>query len=220
MIMARIKTGVACAAVLGLLVACASKDANEGDSGQIAQAVRQVVTQTLPTKKKAEAAPAKSPQEMAAEALRVNPGPLILVGFEKTGRNQVMAMTGQNGSMRTFMTPGEQALILRNGLLIGTRGLGHDLSVAEPQTEPLIRAGQSGSGQRIMRYFTGDGLETPLSFDCTTAPGPKPGVLVEDCKGHGTTFQNSYISQGGQISVSRQWVGPNLGYMTIQVLRP
>lgn len=221
MIMARIKTGAACALALGLLVACSnSKSSDEGDTGEFAQAIKQVVTETLPITKKAETAAPKSPQEMAAEALRVNPGPLILVGFEKTGRNQVLAMTGENGSMRTFMTPGEQALILRDGLLIGTRGLGYDLSVAEPQTEALIRSGSSGSGQRIMRYYTGDGLETPLRFECTTGQGPKPGVLVENCKGHGVTFQNSYISQGGQISVSRQWIGPTLGYVTIQVLRP
>lgn len=220
MIMARIKTGAACALALGLLVACGSRDADEGDSGQFTQAVRQVITETLPTTKKAKAVTPKSPDEMAAEALRVNPGPLILVGLEKTGRNQVMALTGENGSMRTYMTPGEQALILRGGLLIGTRGLGNDLSVAEPQTESLIRSGRSGSGQRIMRYFTGDGRETPLRFECTTGPGPKSGVLVEDCKGHGVTFQNSYITQGGQVSVSRQWAGPALGYLTIQVLRP
>ncbi|MGR3544142.1 MAG: YjbF family lipoprotein, partial [Paracoccus sp. (in: a-proteobacteria)] len=112
------------------------------------------------------------------------------------------------------------ALILRGGMLVGTRGLGNDLSVAEPQTEALIRAGASGSGTRVMRYFTGDGLERPLQFACTTAPGPKSGVTLENCEGHGVGFQNSYISQGGQIVVSRQWIGPALGYVTIQTLRP
>lgn len=222
MIMTRIKTGVICALALGALAACGNQPVSERQGGEIFSAVRQVAGQALPGKDKDKkpAAP-KSPTEMAAEALRVNPGPLILVGLEKpAAKNQVMAMTGQNGAMRTYMTPNEQAIILRNGLLVGTRGLGNDLSVAEPQTEALIHAGRSGPGQRVMRYYTGDGVETPLSFDCTTGPGPKPGVVVEDCSGHGTKFQNSYISQGGQIQVSRQWVGPALGYITVQVLRP
>lgn len=170
--------------------------------------------------RKAAAAPQRTPEEMAAAALKVNPGPLILVNFESLGRNQVMAMTGQNGALRTYMTPAEEALILRGGMVVGTRGLGNDLSVAEPGTEALIRAGRSGQAPRVMRYFSGDGLERPLSFDCSTAPGPKPGVVVESCSGHGASFQNNYLPQGGQIPVSRQWLGPKLGYVTIQVLRP
>lgn len=170
--------------------------------------------------KQAPAAPPRSPEQMAAEALRVNPAPLILVGFESLGRNQVMAMTGQNGSMRTYMTPSEEALILRNGLVLGTRGFGNDLSTTEAGTEALIHAGRAGQAQRVMRYFSGDGLERPLDFTCSTGPGPKPGVVVEDCAGHGAKFQNNYLPQGGQIPVSRQWLGPKLGYVTIQVLRP
>src|SRR5690606_2017099 len=112
------------------------------------------------------------------------------------------------------------ALIFRSGMLSGTRGLGNDLSVAEPGTEALIRAGRSGSAKRIMRYFSGDGLERPLDFDCTVAPGPAASVMTESCQGHGLSFQNSYMVQGGQIPVSRQWVGPALGYVTVQTLRP
>lgn len=169
----------------------------------------------------AQEAPApRTPEQMAAEALRVNPAPLILVGFESLGRTQVMAMTGQNGTMRTYMAPSKEALILRDGMVIGTRGLGNDLSVAEPQTEALIRAGRSGSAPRVMRYYSGDGLERPLSFDCTVGPGPKPGVVLESCEGHGARFQNSFMPQGGHLPVSRQWAGPKLGYVTIQVLRP
>ena len=154
------------------------------------------------------------------QVTNVNPGPLIQATFESPARTQVLALTGTNGAMRTYMTPDEQAVILRGGMLIGTRGLGRDLSVAEPGTEALIRAGQSGSGTRVMRYLSGDGLERPLQFSCTTAPGPNPGVILETCEGHGATFQNNYLVQNGQIPVSRQWIGPGMGYVTIQTLRP
>ena len=183
---------------------------------------RQAVTQQIAerTGRDEPAAPARSPEQLAAEALRVNPGPLVLVGFERLGRNQVLAMTGQNGRMRTYMTPAEEAVILRDGMLVGTRGLGNDLSVAEPGTEALIRAGRAGRATRVMRYYAGDGQERPLSFDCSTGAGPNAGVIVENCAGHGITFQNSYLVQNGQIPVSRQWVGPVLGHVTIQTLRP
>ncbi|MGZ3217492.1 YjbF family lipoprotein [Paracoccus sp. T5] len=209
------------ASLLAALSACGNSSADEGGAGPLA-ILAQTATQAVAARRapEAPAAPARSPQDAVAEALRVNQGPLIQASFENLGRSQIMAMTGQNGAMRTFMTPSEEALILRNGLLVGTRGLGNDLSVAEPQLESAIRAGASGSGSRVMRYYSGDGLERPLQFDCRTAPGPNAGVLVESCEGHGISFQNNYMVQGGGIPVSRQWIGPALGYVTIQTLRP
>ena len=206
------------ASLMAGLAACGNDDRGIGALGTLAQTAAQVVAERRATDQPA--APAKSPEEAAAEALRINSGPLIQTGFENLNRTQIMAMTGQNGAMRTYMTPAEEAVILRNGMLVGTKGLGNDLSVAEPGTEALIRAGASGSGTRIMRYLSGDGLERPLQFTCTVGAGPNPGVTVENCEGHGTSFQNSYMVQGGQIAVSRQWIGPALGYVTIQTLRP
>lgn len=165
----------------------------------------------------AAAATAPDPQAMAAEALAANPGPLILVGLEDQGTTQVLAMVGENRGMRTYMTKTEQALILRGVMLTGTRGLGHDLSVAEADgAAALIAAGRSGEARRVMRYYSGDGLERPLEFACRVGPGPNAGMMVEDCAGHGISFQNSYLPAAG---VSRQWIGPGLGYATIQVLR-
>ena len=215
------KQKLALAAVLVSTLTACGNDTTSNDAnpvmiaGQVAKGLAQQAT-----KKDAPKTAARTPEQMAAEALAVNKGPLVLVGFETLGRNQVMAMTGQNGATRTYMAPSEEAVILRDGMLVGTRGLGNDLSVAEaPQIAALVRAGRSGQGQRVMRYFTGDGKERPLSFTCSVGPGPKAGVQVESCEGHGARFQNSYIAQGGQIMVSRQWVGPSLGYITVQTLR-
>lgn len=209
------------ATALAALSACGNVNGDEAEYGPWG-VLASTAQETVATRTSADqpAAPARTPEQRAAEALRVNPGPLIMAGFESLGQTQIMAMTGQNGAMRTYMTPAEDALILRGGMLIGTRGLGNDLSVAEPQTESLIRSGRTGSGQRVMRYFSGDGLERPLQFACTVGAGPNPGVTVETCEGHGISFQNSYMVQGGRIAVSRQWVGPALGYVTIQTLRP
>lgn len=205
--------------LLALLAACGN-NSDESDISPVT-VMQQTAGQILAERRAAgqPKAPPRSPEEMAAEALRVNPGPLILANLESAGRSQVMAMTGQNGTMRTYMTPNEQALILRGGMLIGTRGLGNDMSVTEPATESLIRGGRSGNAQRVIRYYSGDGLERPLTFDCSVGAGPNPGVMVEACTGLGISFQNNFMVQGGQITVSRQWAGPGLGYITIQTLR-
>jgi len=206
------------AATLAMLGACGNVDSEEGSiPGMLAEAARQTVGQ----RDRDEVAEKVDPNEMAATALRVNKGPLILVGLESKNTTQVLALVGQNAGQRTYMTTNEQALILRDGMLAGTRGLGHDLSVAEmAQSSALVRSGQSGQARRVMRYWTGDGLESPLTLDCTVGRGPKPGVMVESCRKGPLEFQNNYLVQGGRITVSRQWIGPNLGYVTIQELRP
>ena len=48
----------------------------------------------------------------------------------------------------------------------------------------------------------------------------EPDLVVAGCRAGVLEFQNNYMVQGGRITVSRQWVGPDLGYITIQELRP
>lgn len=201
------------------LAACGTPSADGPTTGaMIRQAAGQIASGTL---RRGSEAPAEapSPEAMAAEALRVNPAPLILAGLEGAGTTQVLAMVGENAGMRTYMTENSQALILRGGMLVGTRGLGHDLSVAEAGTEALIRGRRAGNARRIMRLYTGDGLETPLGFDCTVQPEGQ--AMVEDCRAGSLAIQNRYlVSAGGAIPVSRQWISPGLGYVTIQTIRP
>ena len=221
MIMAPMHKAALSAALIAGLAACGNDDSgNQTNPVLIAAKTAASTAARIRGDRKAPVEAPRTPEQMAAEALRVNPGPLVMVGLESLGRTQVMAMTGQNGSMRTYMAPSKEAVVLRDGMVVGTRGLGNDLSVAEPQTEALIRAGRSGSAARVMRYFSGDGLERPLNFTCTVTPGAKAGVVAESCEGHGIRFQNSYAPQGGHLPVSRQWLGPKLGYVTLQTLRP
>lgn len=215
------RRAAAALALVSLIAGCSSKNTSSDQTDASPISLVRTAVGTVLAQRKAKAAPAApaDPQAMAAEALAVNPGPLILVGLEQAGTTQVLAMTGDNAraGTRTFMTRNEQALILRGFMLTGTRGLGHDLSTVEAaQSAALIAAGRSGTAQRVMRYYSADGLERPIDFTCQVGPGPRPGVMVEDCAGHGLSFQNSYLPGAG---VSRQWIGPGLGYATIQVLR-
>ena len=206
-------------AMLAMLAACGNAGSEGSIRGMLATAVKQSAAKAAGKDRAAQ--PAPDPSAMAAEALRVNPGPLILVGLERMKTTQIMAMTGENAGQRTYMTKNEQALILRGGMLAGTRGLGHDVSVAEMSgSAALIRADQSGQAQRVIRYWTGDGLERPLNLDCTISRSAKPGVMLESCRSGVLEFQNNYMVQGGRITVSRQWISPDLGYVTIQELRP
>lgn len=218
-------------ALAGLMLALLGACSNEADQLSTIGIAKQALGQL--TAPKGEAGAADTPDAMAARALEANPAPLILAGFEILQATHVLAQTGENRRMRTYMTPRQEALILRDGLLIGTRGLGHDLSVAEPgQMTALIHTRRAGTGQRVMRYIGGDGIERPLPMTCTTATGSTESFafagrswtamqVQEACAGGGVTIQNSYlVTADGQIPVSRQWIGPDLGYVTVQVIRP
>ncbi len=216
------------------LSACGSADPE--DQNTVYGQLRKVAVASTLSRMTGEQVQAEAPlsaDQMAARALASNPAPLILVTVEGNGLTQAMAMTGENGGMRTYMTPNEQALILRGGMLTGTKGLGNDLSVAEvDQTAALIRARRPGQAQRINRYVGGDGVERPLPMTCTITLGGDKSFsfagtgwnatqVIESCEGGGVSMQNAYMVTGsGQIPVSRQWIGPVLGYVTIQTIRP
>ncbi|WBU57149.1 YjbF family lipoprotein [Paracoccus sediminicola] len=222
------------AAAVSLLTGCGSSDeSNETILGQLSQTAAPAIARVTGRGEAAEAAPQLSPEEMAARALAANPNPLILVNLESAGTTQVMAMVGENNGMRTYMTPNEQALIMRGGMLVGTKGLGNDLSVAEvANSAALIRARRSGQASRINRYIGGDSVERPLPMQCSIATGQGQSFalggasmsatqIVESCDASGVEVQNSYlVTASGQIPVSRQWIGPELGYVTIQTIRP
>ncbi|MDO5529068.1 MAG: YjbF family lipoprotein [Paracoccus sp. (in: a-proteobacteria)] len=221
---------------LGLSVAACGNAPQEDASGF--GILRQAAGQMLPARggETPAAAPAQAdtPDAMAARALAANAGPLLLAVLESAESAQVMAMMGENAGMRTYMTANQQAFIMRGGMLTGTRGLGHDLSVAEVQNSAaLIRARQSGRAERVMRYITGDGVERPLPLQCTIAVGEGQNYafaghnwrgtqVAETCQGPGgLAVQNSYlVTADGQIPLSRQWIGPQLGYVIVQTIRP
>lgn len=202
--------------------------------GQIAQAAApQIARVTGRGATKAPAAAPLSAEQMAARALASNPAPLIYVGLESAGTAQVMAMTGSNGAMRTYMTTNEQALIIRDGMLVGTKGLGNDLAVAEADgPSALIRGRRAGEASRTMRLLDGEGVERPLPMRCTVSAGGNKSFgfagtswsatqMAETCVAGPLKVENSYlVTSGGQIPVSRQWVTPQLGYVSIQTIRP
>lgn len=231
-----LKTASTLMAAMLSLSACGTQNP-EGEStifGQLRQAAAPVAARvTGGGEAQPQQAAPLSAEEMAARALAANPAPLILVTLESTGATQVMAMVGENGGMRTYMTPNEQALILRGGMLTGTKGLGHDLSVAEAtNSAALIRSRRAGQSTRINRYLGGDSVERPLNLNCTVALGQGQSFsfagtgwnatqVVESCQGGGVEVQNSYlVTASGQIPISRQWISPELGYVTIQTIRP
>lgn len=176
--------------------------------------------------------PAPDVQQMAREGMAANAGPLLLASLEKTKSTSIFALRGESGAMRTWMSPAEQALITRSGLLVGTRGFGFDIMSADTAAlAALVQGRRAGQADLVLRYLDGLGKERPLPLRCTTGTGAATSYefaglafsgtpVAAQCSGYGQSFDASYIVSGaGQIVSSRQWIGPQLGYVTIQSLR-
>lgn len=227
------RTGLAAAAALALALAGCGTDTSRTEGTSIALGVVKGVAAKLSPKKAAGAAP--DPEKLAASAKASFKGPLILAQIEKAGLLTALGEIGRNGAVRTFATPSEQTLVFRNGLLTATRGLGNDLMSAETgAVAALILRRQPGTAARTYRYLDGEGIERPLPMLCTVTTGPAKAFnfagnrydtrqMDEACRAttDSLTISNSYwVTADGTVALSRQWIGPALGHVTVQLVRP
>lgn len=201
----------------GLLAGCAS------DPG-----TRQVIAGALPFGPKARPAPnaafvaARSAQAPAlAAALESRPEAIaVLVRQARSDTSGVETMIGADGAQMMF----------DRGLLVGSRGFGHDLMAAEVgPSGALIRGLGSGVAPRLMTFIDGNDTATTRAFQCRVTPGRPQTVTIgtrpvaartvtEDCRGPLARFSNYYwvVPATGEIIQSSQWMGPHSGKVSLR----
>ncbi|SPH24537.1 hypothetical protein DEA8626_03589 [Defluviimonas aquaemixtae] len=221
----------ALAAFIAVGVVACGTDTSKTEGSQIAVGIaKELASRVAPGKKKAAGTP--DPEKLAASAKSSFSGPIIVAQMEKTGLLTALGEIGRNAGVRTFVTPSEQAIMLRQGLLVGTRGLGNDLMSTELGSAAALVGGRTGGQtQRVWRYLDGEGIERPLPMNCTITRGPAKSFtfagnahstvqMDENCSGQGLSISNSYwVTGNGTIALSHQWIGPALGHVTIQLVR-
>lgn len=230
---AQARASAAALAVAVLSLSACSRDsagvgATEAGAGALVKGGVAGVAALVPGRKAAPA-PAPDPGALAQAALASVKGPVMLGAFAAAPQGQfVLGMVGENGAMRSYQTPDQRGVVLRDGLLAATRGFGRDLMSSETdEVARLIRGLQSGTAPRVQRYLDGSGTERPLPMRCTVTPGAviaQAGLSVtqvaEHCEGSGAKVDNSYlVAEGGRIVASQQWVGPGIGTLILQSLR-
>ncbi len=228
------RASLAAAVALVLLAGCGSDTMRPDENSEIAgQAVRELLTKLR--RKPAAATPAApaSPEVMALEVLRLNPGPLLFVTRDGAPTPVVVGLTETNGATRTYATPDFRTFSLRQGIIVATRGLGDDMMSSETEAvSRLILTRSAGEAEKKLRVLDGLGTERPLPLSCkvSLAKGRESyefagqtwsGALVaEHCTGNGFEMTNSYlVADTGEIHASRQWISPRIGYVTVQTLR-
>lgn len=169
----------------------------------------------------------------------VGKNPFILVDIEVSQQYATLNQVSVNGDFNVFISADNKTITFSKGLIVATRGLGADLtSLDASQTRAALfqTRGNSNATTRIHRMMNGvNQLETTV-FTCALVNHGlenltsihKQFQLIryqENCTSagaDGVSYTNTYwIHPTTRIMwKSRQWAGPVIGYLGVEVLIP
>lgn len=166
-------------------------------------------------------------------AIQVNP--------EKAGGSDFLRRIASRRDSRNrvnevWQSSDNAQIFLRNGVLVGTRGVGTDIiSSTASETISALQSGQSVGSTRSYNISNGDNTAERADFRCSVNNlGPADIIIVnqsfrtshfrESCLGGPSgevSITNDYwvLPGSGTVKKSRQWAGPASGYFEIILLK-
>lgn len=159
----------------------------------------------------------------AAGAAGSGKGAQLVVALPSQGRSLQFSAIEHDGDVTTWATPDGLQVMLRDGMLIQTRGLGLDLMSAAVPSQSQILAGKSHS--RLHYYLQGSDKSYRRDYSCDVAAGaqepalPQARHLVETCNSDAGFITNEYYFVGKKLVLSKQWVSQGVGYAQIAMAK-
>ncbi|WP_339761757.1 YjbF family lipoprotein [uncultured Sulfitobacter sp.] len=157
--------------------------------------------------------------------------PLLVVTIESSKQGGRLLLENSVNDVETWLSADMSALMIQNGIIRGTRGVGSELfasDISEPMN--LILSGNTGYSDRFTSNLGGDDRIRTRTYRCLVETKGSDvinlevgrvatRVMTEDCKSMDQSFTNTYwvSSMTGAIVQSRQWAGDEVGYMITQV---
>lgn len=139
---------------------------------------------------------------------------------------------GGPGEVAVWATLDNAQVILRDGVIYGTRGLGRDLASSDVTTAVrAVNQRRATTGAREMQIRNDNFGADTLRFRCAiTVIGDTSIEIVERrfavrhlrerCENDAGFFENDYyVDSARRVIQSRQWAGPGLGFMTLRLLK-
>lgn len=167
--------------------------------------------------------------------------PVLQINPEETGGSDFLTRSvtrrdSNRGTIAVWNSSDKAQVILRNGVLVATRGIGGDIIAANANlTIRALGTGENLSGTRRYTFSDGDVTTTELVFRCdiqNLGPGrinianQSFGArhMRENCTGvtrKDLRIINDYWVQpaSGVVRQSRQWVSEDSGYFEFILLR-
>lgn len=170
----------------------------------------------------------KAPQQVLTTAIlraRLTPelraqigSPVLIAELPKLKIAAVVFQVAQNGGATTWFAEDGVGFSTKSGLLLSTRGIGHDLmSSYVDQSLAMIKGHGKGVGAatRLHRFLDGEDQEVLYRFTCTYSR-TKSHVL-ENCETKDLAIENQYwLDKTGEIWRSKQWAGLRNGYILLE----
>lgn len=190
----------------------------------------------------ATAAPAGQRPPLTRAALNTLDGEFLEAEIEKSGAKDFLFVAADRrddrpGRIVVWRTGNDVTLAVRDGVLIATRGLGNDVlsSDADVMVSALRRRATT-TGARRYRFSGLDNKAVALEMACAIENLGRETVIIverrhvtdhlrETCESggpRGGRVVNDYWidSAGSTVWASRQWAGPNIGYVKMHQLTP
>lgn len=179
----------------------------------------------------------ESPPLTRAQVEKI-PAPVLQVVLEDRGVSGIVVPYSTrrdryNQTITTWRNGSGSQIVLRDGVLISTRGIGNDLGSARVEAAvAAINSRQPVSGPQNLFVKGYGNLTTRIDLDCTMESlGPTQIEILERthgvihlrqaCVSSEFDVTNDYWvdRSGSTVWQSRQWAGPELGYFSIQKLK-
>ncbi len=139
--------------------------------------------------------------------------PLKIAVLEDKNLASVLIQRQQNRDVVTYFTPDGISMAYKSGVLVATRGLGFDLMEADvDEVLQSLRTGRNGA-VRVHRYLDGEDQIVLRSFVCDYEGSAR---ITETCYSDGFSIENTYQMNAGSVTASRQWIGPQQGYIRLE----
>lgn len=229
-----VKRSACAVAIAGLLAACSSEQPEGVNLGKLlvgtvkgAAAVRKAGPAQKITVTPAMVANTK------VAALQVNPEAF---GGSDFLRRVTIRRDSRNGDVEIWQSSDNAHIFLREGVVVGTRGVGSDIIAADASyTQRALKTGKSTSGLRRFTVSDGDVTTTKMQFSCEIRNLGGEKIIIadqsfntvhmrENCvggPGGDKVLRNEYWVHmpTGKVRKSRQWVGPRAGYFELILLK-
>lgn len=165
-------------------------------------------------------------------ALIERDAPILQVGFVDREVSSNLLLERRDGAFAYWLSSDGAHIVLQDGMLHGTRGLGEGLLASE-LTEPLalVLARREGSSDRFHTYLDGNDLAITRTYRCLIEDrGPREvdlfgtptntRLMRESCRSLDQEFVNLYwvASSSPDIILSRQWAGPVVGAISTRIV--
>lgn len=226
------------ALLVGLVVLLAGCSSDTSDRASVSSQTIGLVAGTIEARRQERNAP---PPAEPTQAIVSQINEPLLFARRDTGQQGGMLLEADRPPYKVWRGVDNVGFVMQGGVLVSTRGLGPDLYSADPGILPdRLRRREAGPVARLHRRL--DGVDTMVTrrYYCTLTLQETETILIaeiprstrrleESCRAVGgatgadlsaePVFENVYwVGDDATVWRSRQWLGPELGYVRIDQL--